>query len=125
MGTGFKGNSPTYRTIGENISNVSKSYDFSRGYFGYDSPHGKESTRNISSDDALKSAKDFYDRLAYGGIEDKVTDSMSITRMADGTIITMRKVSNSDGSPAININVIRSANPAGLRKQKIHFVEDN
>lgn len=125
MGTGFKGNSPTYRTIGENISDVSKNYNFSKGYFGENSPHGKEPTRNISSDDALKTAKDFYDRLAYGGMEDKVSGNMSITRMADGTIITMRKVSHSDGTPAIDINIEKSSGAGGIKRQKIHFVEDN
>jgi hypothetical protein len=44
--------------------------------------------------------------------------------MADGTIITWRKISSSDGSPVIEINISGSTHSGGLKKQKIHFVED-
>ena len=46
------------------------------------------------------------------------------TKMSDGTIITWRKVSSSDGSPAIDINIKYSNDSGGLKRQKIHFVKE-
>jgi len=43
--------------------------------------------------------------------------------MEDGTVITMREVSSSDGSPAIDINISGSSDSGGLNDQKIHFIE--
>ena len=39
-------------------------------------------------------------------------------KMADGTIYTLREKSNSDESPAVDIN----SKTIGLKSQKIHFV---
>ena len=39
-------------------------------------------------------------------------------KMADGTIYTLREKSNSDESPAVDINI----KTIGLKSQKIHFV---
>ena len=43
--------------------------------------------------------------------------------MADGTIVTWREVSHSDGSSAVDINIKYSNNSGGLKRQKIHFVK--
>ena len=40
MGTGYKGGSTTYRSVGQNILLASKKYGFSDGRFGENSPHG-------------------------------------------------------------------------------------
>ncbi|MDO5307898.1 MAG: hypothetical protein Q4G03_00155 [Planctomycetia bacterium] len=48
---------------------------------------------------------------------------MKITEMADGTYITWRKTSTSDGSPAVDINIVDGADVGGIKYQKIHFVE--
>lgn len=125
MGTGYKGNSKYYRSIGQNILIASSKYDYFNGRFGTNSPHGNSSTRNIASSDNLATAKDFYDKIAFGGIEKIVNDNMKITRMADGTIITMRKVSHSDGTPVVDINIERSSHTGGIRKQKIHFIQED
>ena len=43
--------------------------------------------------------------------------------MKDGSIITYREVSSSDGSPAVDINITSSSDDTGgVRTQKIHFV---
>ena len=65
-----------------------------------------------------------YDKLAYGGKEQIVNDNMRITHMADGTVITMRKVSSSDGTPAVDINIEKSRGSGGVKSQKIHFVKE-
>ncbi len=124
MGTGYKGESKYYRSIGQNILITSLKYTYSNGRFGVNSPHGGASTRNIASPDNLLTAIDFYNKIAFGGKEQIVDDNLRITRMADGTIITMRKVSHSDGTPVVDINIERSAHNSGIKKQKIHFIKE-
>ena len=103
----------------------SKKYGYTNGYFGENSKHGKDNTRNVSSSDNLAAAKDFYDIIASGGKEQIVDDNMRITRMADGTVITMRKVSHSDGTPVVDINIKPSTHTGGVKGQKIHFVQED
>lgn len=123
MGTSYKGNSKYYRSVGQNILISSSKYKFSKGYFGENSRHGNDRTRNIIASDNLATAKDFYSKLAFGGKEQRVNDNMIISRMADGTVITMRKVSNSDGTPVVDINIKPSSHTGGIKSQKIHFVQ--
>ena len=125
MGTTYKGNSTYFRSVGQNVLITSSKYDYSNGFFGENSKHGKERTRNIASSDNLSTAKDFYDKIAFGGKEQVVNDNMRITRMADGTVITMRKVSSSDGTPAVDINIKPSKHTGGVKGQKIHFVQED
>lgn len=124
MGTGYKGDSKYYRSIGQNILITSSKYAYFNGRFGINSPHGGASTRSISSTDNLSTATDFYNKIAFGGKENIVNNNLRITRMADGTIITMRKVSHSDGTPAVDINIERSSHTGGIKKQKIHFIKE-
>ena len=123
MGTYYKGNSKYFRSIGQNILITNSKYEYKNGYFGVDSPHGGSSTRNIGSDDNLATAEDFYNKIAFGGIEVKHSENMRITTMADGTSITMRIVSSSDGTPVVDINIKNSSHTGGIKKQKIHFVK--
>ncbi len=124
MGTSYKGNSKYYRSIGQNILISSEKYKYSKGYFGNNSNHGNIRTRNIVASDNLATAKDFYNKIAFGGKEQIVNDNMRITRMADGTVITMRKVSHSDGTPVVDINIKPSSHTGGVKGQKIHFVQE-
>jgi hypothetical protein len=125
MGTTYKGNSPTYRSIGENILPTAANYPYHDGRFGVNSPSTGTYTRNIASSDPIGTATDFYDRIAYGGIENTYDGgTRKITQMADGTIVTWRKISSSDGTPVVEINIRNSSNSSGIRRQKIHFVED-
>lgn len=124
MGTTYKGNSVYFRSVGQNVMVTSKIYGFSHGFFGENSKHGNDRTRNIFSSDNLAAAKDFYDKIAFGGKEHIVNDNMRITRMADGTVITMRVVSHSDGTPVVDINVKPSKHTGGVKSQKIHFVQE-
>ena len=45
------------------------------------------------------------------------------TTLSDGSVITWRNISHSDGSPAVDINVERSSDSDGIKQQKIHFVK--
>ena len=92
MGTTYKGNAAYYRSIGQNIFPTASKYPYCNGRFGENSPSTGNKTRNIASADPLGTAKDFYDRIAYGGVEKKYANGdRKITQMADGTIITRRK----------------------------------
>ncbi len=124
MGTGYKGNSKYYRSIGQNILITATKYTYVNGRFGISSPHGSASTRNISSSDNLSTANDFYNKISFGGKENIVNNNLRITRMADGTIITMRKISHSDGTPVVDINIERSTHTGSIKKQKIHFIKE-
>ena len=123
MGTGFKGNSSYYRSVGQNILSTLSKYQYRNGYFGTSSPRGGPKTRNILASDNLGTANDFYNRIAYGGKEKVFSENMRITTMSDGTIITMRKRSNSDGTPVVDINISKSRGSGGIKKQKIHFLK--
>lgn len=103
---------------------TSTKYEYSNGFFGKNSPSTGNRTRNIASVDPVATATDFYNRIANGGKE-KTYDggARKITQMADGTIITWRVTSNSDGTPVVEINIKGSSHAGGLKKQKIHFVE--
>lgn len=125
MGTGFKGNSTYYRSIGQNILPASSKFPYHNGRFGENSPSTGNHTRNIRSSDPLQTAQDFYDTIAYGGKESSYDNgARKITQMADGTIITWRKTSTSDGSPVVEINIRGSNHTGGVKAQKIHFEEE-
>lgn len=124
MGTAYKGEAKYYRSIGQNILTTSSKYKYHAGYFGDNSKHGNNRTRNIISSDSLGTAKDFYNKIAYGGIEKTVDSNTKITTMSDGTVITMREKSNSDGSPVVDINIQPSSHTGGVKSQKIHFVQE-
>ena len=122
MGT-FKGGSPAYRGIASNLPALQSKYDYSNGYFGKKG-QGGTSTRNITSNNPLKAAKEFYDQSTFGGIERILNNGKGVrTDMADGTIITYRERSSSDGSPAVDINIRKSLDSGGIKEQKIHFVK--
>lgn len=129
MGTSYKGDSPTFRSIGENVEKTKKHFPFANGLFGEKGRSRNANIRNIASDDPSTTAKEFYDSIAYGGIETVLIDKKTgnpkgmTTKMADGSIITWREVSTSDGSPAVDINIERSSDTNVVQQQKIHFVK--
>lgn len=80
MGHGFKGGAGDYHSIGENLHNVCISYAYNdtTGYFGVKGLSSRSSIRNIASDDPVVTAKDFYDKLAFGGIEKKMENGKGL-----------------------------------------------
>lgn len=127
MGTSYKGNTKFYRSIGQNIAIVKNVYSFNEGRFGYKSASTGNITRNISSENPLETSRDFYDKIALGGKEKTVYRNgmkIKITTMADGSIISMRETSTSDGTPVVEIHIKNSSHAAGIKEQKIHFVKE-
>lgn len=126
MGLGFKGDTGHHHSISENLDTLKNDYGFHDGYFGNQSSSNPQSDRrNIISDDPMKTAKDFYDKIAHGGVEKELDNGKGfMASMSDGTIITWRPVSSSkDKSPAVDINIIFSKDHGGIKQQKIHFVK--
>ena len=123
MGHDYKGGSETFRCISENLKALVEAFPYFDGYFGKKGDSSSSQVRNIASNDPLGMAKSFYDLAAYGGYEEELGSGKWKTTMEDGTVFTMREVSgSSDNSPAVDINVLRSTNNGGVKKQKIHFV---
>ncbi len=129
MGTGYKGNADHYHSISENLPAMKEKYSYKDGYFGEKGKSKKNNkVRNIKSDDPLKTAREFYDTLAHGGKESPIFESDGTkngmkTVLADGSVVTWRNVSHSDGSPAVDINIEYSSDSSGIKQQKIHFVK--
>ncbi len=131
MGTSYKGNAPTFRSIGENVATLKDNYLFSDGYLGKKGASSSNShVRNITSADPNATAKNFYDKAAYGGIENDIYNKKTgaiighKTNLADGSIISWRSISSSDGSPVVEINIEKSTSNGGVKQQKIHFVKE-
>ncbi len=123
MGHGYKGDAGHHHSITENLPTLSASYKYNNGYFG-EKGQGRNFVRNIVSDDPLKASKDFYEKAAYGGIEHEMSNGKGLyTKMSDGSVLSYRKVSTSDGSPAVEINISESTNHGEIKYQKIHFVK--
>ena len=63
-----------------NHTSLKADYKYSNGYFG-DKGQGRDFVRNIKNDDPVKTAKEFYDQAAHGGIEKKwIMGKMSIQK---------------------------------------------
>ena len=123
MGHGYKGDTGHHHSITENLSSLKSDYKYQNGYFG-DPGQGRSFVRNIKSSDPAKSAKDFYDKAAHGGIEKQMSNGKGVyTKMKDGSILSYRAVSTSDGSPAVEINIKQRNDHGEIKYQKIHFVK--
>lgn len=123
MGTGYKGGAIDYHSFSDNVPTLKEKHSFSNGYFG-EKGQGRNFTRNIASEDPVSAAKDFFDTAAYGGVVSKMNNGKGETvKMKDGTIISYREVSSSDGSPAVDINVLKSTADLDVKYQKIHFIK--
>lgn len=76
----------------------------------------------IYGDDPASIEKNFYEIIAFGGIEKDLPNGKGkITYMADGSIITFRPITKSDDHPGVNINISKSTDSGGIKQQKIHF----
>ena len=120
MGVSYKGGAPRHYGITENVSTVAQTYSYNNGYFGV--PGTSNKVRVIYSVDPASTGKDFYNKIAYGGIETPMPNGKGVTtKMADGTIISFRPTTKSDNNPAVGINIEYSDNHGNLKQQKIHF----
>lgn len=100
--------------------NVVKYEPNASGYYGV--PGSGSKVRNLPGN--KDTAKDLFTDLSEGYVSEKKRVSngaeMTIRTMRDGTTITYREVSSSDGTPVVEIH-----NSRALKEQKIHFVEES
>ena len=124
MGVSYKGGAPSYHGISDNISNAANSFKYQNGYFG---EQGKiNRVRVIYDADPISVGKEFYDKIAFGGIEKNLSNGKGkITYMADGSIITFRPTTKSDNYPGVDINISKSKKSGGIKQQKIHFGKED
>lgn len=122
MGVTYHGNTQEHRTLGQNIPSTESSFPITRRRFG--KPNTKSTYVSvIESENPLSTAREFYNKIAYGGKRDKSGEGFLTVRMKDGSVITFRETSKS-GSPAVDIN-IKKSNDNGLKikSHKIHFIK--
>ncbi|MDO4848360.1 MAG: hypothetical protein Q4B45_01115 [Coriobacteriia bacterium] len=118
---GYTGGTRSHHSMADNKGALTSKYPITNGYFG--SKGSTSNVRRIESDNPISTAADFYGKAAKGGIEKPMPNGKGVmTCLSDGTIITMRRISSSDGSPAVDINISKSNDPAGIKRQKIHFL---
>lgn len=123
MGGGkYKGGATRYHSISDNIKKTSSIYEYNNGYFGKKAKKKDNTIRHIESSNPIKTSKDFYNHIAYGGYEKEIPNGKR-ANLEDGTVITWREKSSSDGSPVVDINITKSKKSGGLKKQKIHFIK--
>lgn len=114
-----QGGSGNTKVFSDNIARLTEKFPVSEsGYFGKKGQSGK--VRNIESDDPVATAQDFF-QMATEGVATIKTNSKGrvFAEFEDGTMISFRPVSHSDGSPAVDINISGSG---PIKTQKIHFI---
>lgn len=116
---GTYGSSPNHN-FADNLPSLTKLFPLSTGgYFGVKGG-GKTSVRRIESTTPIATAKEFFRRATNGGESIRYRPNGAIVvKLKDGTQITYRMTSSSDGSPAVDINITC---PGRVKRQKIHFV---
>lgn len=121
MDGGYNGGADRLHSIGENLESLQSRYPYHAGLFGAKG-YGRH-TRHIFSNDPIAAARDFYERIAYGGEESPIEGKGLKSTMRGGDVVTIRLVSSSDGSPAITIDIKSSNESNGIKSQKIHFMK--
>ena len=77
MGRGYKGDTGHHHSITENLPSLTSDYEYHNGYVG-DKGISSGVVRNIKSDEPIKTAKDFYDKAAHGGLEFEMSNGKGV-----------------------------------------------
>lgn len=119
----YVGKKQRFRSLDENIAFVITRYQLTDGYFGVKG--SSFGVREIHARNHEEVAKDFFNKIAKGGILDLQTlKGGVISRLKDGTVISYRKITSSNNSPAVEIRFRKLGSKYGIKDQKIHFVQD-
>lgn len=106
-----------------NLKSLKKLFPLSPGgYFGKIGKSGK--VRVIESDDPVRTAKSFFNLASKGGtvVKDKKA-GMTRVYFKDGSYVTMRLYTSTNGSPAVELN-LNTSHSTVKPFQKIHFIKD-
>ena len=120
MGVDYSGGHLTAtRCIEDNLPNVTVQYNPKTKYFGI---AGTCSTvREVYSKDPVGDAESFFATLTNGGVKSKLPNDKGIkANMADGSVVTIRKVTKSLPFPGVDISIRKARLPV-VKAQKIHF----
>lgn len=110
----------TSRSIDDNVKMMKKEYPITKG--GYFGRKGKN-VRVIDTDTPEKTSTDFFSKIGDGGHIDKLSNGKGYRIIfEDGTIVTHRISTKTEGSPAVDINIVNSKL---IKTQKIHFVKED
>lgn len=108
-------------TLIDNLPDLTKRFPLARnGYFGR--PGNNSHVRTIASDSPLKTAEAFFRLSTRWALKRHPITTGFVATLKDGTQITIRKVSTSDKSPAIDVNIIQTYN-GRIKRQEIHFIQ--
>lgn len=119
----YVGRKQQFRSFDENLALATTTYPVTNGFFGIKG--SSRGVREIHARNHEAVAKDFFNKIARGGILDLRTISGGIvSRLKDGTIVSYRKITSSTNSPAVEIRFRKLNSKFGINDQKIHFVQD-
>lgn len=113
-----------HHSLNDNLPNVTRRFPLAPcGMFG---EPGKRA-RLIKSSSPVGTAYEFFNRLSAGYVKIEVIPCKGgkkgcYATLKDGTVITVRKRSTSDGSPAVDIHI---SSPGRVKSHKIHFVKED
>jgi hypothetical protein len=118
----YVGRKQQYRSLEDNLASALSAYPLTDGFFG---EKGKSrGVREIRSRNHEATAKDFFNRIAKGGILDlRTAQGAVLTRMKDGSVVSYRKITSSVNSPAVEIRFRKADSKCEIKDQKIHFVQ--
>ena len=112
-------------SLNDNLPNVTKRFPLAPcGKFGEPS----KGVRVIKSSAPVGTSYEFFNRISSGYVKIKVipykdgSKKGCVAVLKDGTTITLRKRSTSDGSPAVDIKI---TSPGRVKSHKIHFVKED
>lgn len=119
----YVGRKQQYHSLEDNLDSTLSTYPLKNGYFGTKGTASR--VREIHSRNHEFVAKDFFNKIAKGGILDLETlPGGVISRLKDGTIISYRKITSSKNSPAVEIRFRSIKSKHDIKDQKIHFVQE-
>lgn len=119
---GTAGGTSAPHTFADNLASLERKYPLSpSGYFGTKG-QGRSFVRHISSDTPVATANDFYNTATKNSVSERdIGGKGKMATLRDGTTVSIREVSSSDGSPAVEIKI---SSPGRVKDQKIHFVKE-
>ncbi|MGI5971173.1 MAG: hypothetical protein ACOX7P_05550, partial [Oscillospiraceae bacterium] len=101
----------------EGTRSTSKFKPNDNGYFGNVGQSGSSKVRNMPGGN--QTAQEFFDDITKGyKTEIDLGNGKKLRILDDGTAVTYRPVSHSDGTPAVDIN-----GESTYKQQKIHFID--
>ena len=99
-------------------------FDSQTGFFGVHVGDARYWMRTIYVTDPAEEAKKMFDILAKGAIiSQKANGNVQHAVLDDGTTIDLRIYFPPGHEPSVQINVKKSADPAGVTFQRVHFIK--